>query len=82
MTDDDLDPRVRQALRDIPEDPDAPARLVTALSARRSPPSIWRIAVAAAIAASIGFGTARAQGPLVISDVLNDPALALLGGTF
>lgn len=78
---DDLDDRVKRALQAIPEDADAPARMVTALASRRSG-GFWAtgglLAGGGALAAAAGFAMAYLQGPM---DLLpQDAVMVFLGG--
>lgn len=75
---DDLDKRVGQALKAIPEDVDAPVRLVSHLAAVRHPlPGRWMIG-GAVLAGLAGFAVAFLQGPVAVS--VPDAALFFLGG--
>ncbi|MEL6169644.1 MAG: hypothetical protein AAFR35_13210 [Pseudomonadota bacterium] len=79
-----LDEKVRAALREIPDDPGAPARLAVKLGRRRSVQTRFAIAGAASGAGSAlaGFVVARLQGPIEFSDAtgLGDTAMILLLG--
>lgn len=75
---DDLDEQVRAALRTIPEDGDAPARIVAGLAEVRQPlGSIW-VWGGAVVAGVAGFAAAFLQGP--VSGPVGDATLLLLGG--
>lgn len=75
---DDLDRDVRDALRAIPEDTTAPARLVTALTeARRPIKPLWIVGGALA-AGFAGFAVAFLQGP--VTAVAGDSVMIFLSG--
>jgi hypothetical protein len=75
------DEAVGRALRAIPEDPDAPARIVTALASRRLGWS-WAagglLAGGGALAAVAGFAMAYLQGPMDLFP--QDAVMVFLGG--
>ncbi len=75
---DDLDDKVKRALQAIPDDGDAPARLVAHLAAGRRPiRGVWLIG-GAVVAGVAGFAAAFLQGPVSVG--AQDAALILLGG--
>lgn len=75
---DDLDKTVRAALRAIPEDADAPTRIVTHLAeARRPIGGIW-VWGGAVVAGAAGFALAFLQGP--VTGGAGDALLFFLGG--
>lgn len=74
----DLDDAVKRALQMIPEDPDAPARLVSHLAARRRPIGGALLIGGAVVAGVAGFATAFLQGP--VAGAVPDAALVFLGG--
>ena len=74
----DLDDDIRAALRAIPEDADAPARLVTHLAEARRPAGLLWIAGGAALAGVAGFAFAILQGP--VTGPGGDAMLFILGG--
>lgn len=75
---DKLDEQIRAALRAIPEDADAPTRIVTELAEARRPLGVLWLAGGAAVAGVAGFAVAFLQGPVAGPAV--DAALFLLGG--
>lgn len=75
---DDLDESVKRALQAIPEDPDAPARLVAHLADRRRPARGAWLLGGAVVAGAAGFAAAFLQGPVDVG--AQDAALIFLGG--
>lgn len=75
---DDLDTKVRRALQAVPDDPDAPARLVARLSAARRPIRRLWLAGGAVVAGVAGFAAAFLQGPVAVAG--GDAILIFLGG--
>ena len=74
----DLDDKIRAALRTIPDDPDVTTRLVTDLAeARRPLGGLW-LAGGALVASIAGFATAFLQGPEIGG--AGDAMALLLGG--
>ncbi len=75
---DDLDDRVKRALQAIPEDADAPARLVSHLAAKRRPIGRAWLIGGALVAGVAGFAVAFLQGPVDVG--AGDAALFFLSG--